>query len=379
MGDATWTGQTSSEFTLAANWSPNGVPTGTAIFEANGAPTAITVSAQTTIAIQSIDYSNTVLDFTGAGIVDNSSNAPTFTVLGGSQGAGSIYFDDSASAGDATILLPATQLSSDDFVSGVVIFGGDSSAGNATITAATNGGVVVFEGASSAGSAKISVAGSDMEFEGSATAANATITNTGVTSLQFTDTSTAGDAVINDNADGGSVEFFDDAVADGATINVDDSALYFLNSSSAGTATINNNGGAVYFENDASGADAVINNNSGQVYFTGSGPSGNGDNSVDAIAGPGSFIVDVQLTVGSDNLSTTVGAAGAGGLSGSGSLVKVGSGTLTLEDGSGLNGLIDVPRRRAHRRRRSELGRQSAGRRAGRIRRTARVLRGRPL
>jgi hypothetical protein len=153
MGDATWTGQTSSEFTLAANWSPNGVPTGTAIFEANGAPTAITVSAQTTIgglqfnagapaysfAIQSIDYSNTVLDFTGAGIVDNSSNAPTFTVLGGSQGAGSIYFDDSASAGDATILLPATQLSSDDFVSGVVIFGGDSSAGNATITAATNG------------------------------------------------------------------------------------------------------------------------------------------------------------------------------------------------------------------------------------------------
>jgi len=146
--------------------------------------------------------------------------------------------------------------------------------------------------------------------------------------------------------------------------------LNFNNASSAGNAVIiNNNGGVVSFNNNSTAANATIttnsggltlfndNSNGGNAQFIGNaggivdfsntaGPANDGNISAGSIAGAGNyFLGSNQLTVGSNNLSTTVSgvisdcgptgldcSAGSGATGGG--LTKVGSGTLTL---SGAN------------------------------------------
>ena len=110
------------------------------------------------------------------------------------------------------------------------------------------------------------------------------------------------------------------------------SALIFENGATAGNATISlsplyRSYSTLQFLNNSTAGQASIINNGGSVDFSQtSGP--NGDNKITAgsIAGGGTYDLGPnQLTVGSNNLSTEVGA-----ITGSGSLVKVGTGTLTL-------------------------------------------------
>ena len=146
--------------------------------------------------------------------------------------------------------------------------------------------------------------------------------------------------------------------------------LNFNNASSAGNAVIiNNNGGVVSFNNDSTAANATITTNSGGLtlfndnsnggnaqfianaggivdFSNTAGPANEGNISAGSIAGAGNyFLGSNQLTVGSNNLSTTVSgvisdcgptgldcSAGSGATGGG--LTKVGSGTLTL---SGAN------------------------------------------
>src|SRR5215468_8025067 len=146
--------------------------------------------------------------------------------------------------------------------------------------------------------------------------------------------------------------------------------LNFNNASSAGNAVIiNNNGGVVSFNNNSTAANATITTNSGGLtlfndnsnggnaqfianaggivdFSNTAGPANDGNISAGSIAGSGNyFLGSNQLTVGSNNLSTTVSgvisdcghtgldcSAGSGATGGG--LTKVGSGTLTL---SGAN------------------------------------------
>src|SRR5215471_17478860 len=146
--------------------------------------------------------------------------------------------------------------------------------------------------------------------------------------------------------------------------------LNFNNASSAGNAVIiNNNGGVVSFNNNSTAANATITTNSGGLtlfndnsnggnaqfianaggivdFSNTAGPANDGNISAGSIAGAGNyFLGSNQLTVGSNNLSTTVSgvisdcgptgldcSAGSGATGGG--LTKVGSGTLTL---SGAN------------------------------------------
>jgi len=146
--------------------------------------------------------------------------------------------------------------------------------------------------------------------------------------------------------------------------------LNFNNASSAGNAVIiNNNGGVVSFNNNSTAANATITTNSGGLtlfndnsnggnaqfianaggivdFSNTAGPANEGNISAGSIAGAGNyFLGSNQLTVGSNNLSTTVNgvisdcgptgldcSAGSGATGGG--LTKVGSGTLTL---SGAN------------------------------------------
>ena len=111
----------------------------------------------------------------------------------------------------------------------------------------------------------------------------------------------------------------------------DASAINFFDSSTAGHATIIvENGGFIGFNDQSNGAQAtVINNAGGEVGLFGLSTAGT---TLGSIAGAGTFtLTSKNLTVGSNNTSTEVGGIITGD---GGSLVKVGTGALTL---SGVN------------------------------------------
>jgi outer membrane autotransporter protein len=145
---------------------------------------------------------------------------------------------------------------------------------------------------------------------------------------------------------GGTLIFANNSTAGSATIQSIGilsgiPSVQFMNNSTAGNATITNNVFWQFSGNSTAGNATIL--NSGVIDFSNtSGPLGNHQITAgsigDTIAGPGGYALGSnQLTVGSNNLSTTV----SGGISDSGlaggtgaSLVKVGTGTLTL---SGVN------------------------------------------
>jgi hypothetical protein len=134
--DATWS-QTpgSGDFNTAANWNPPTVPTGTAFFGTSNT-TSITFQPFTTTSVGTLQFNPdapaysfatspgifTSISITGAGIVNNSSNAPTFFV--GNQA--NLSFRNASTAGNATIITDA---------GGITIFADSATGGNARLIA----------------------------------------------------------------------------------------------------------------------------------------------------------------------------------------------------------------------------------------------------
>ncbi len=172
-----------------------------------------------------------------------------------------------------------------------------------------------------------------------------TFTNNGFISF---DSGTAGNAAITNN---GAVTFLNASSAGNSTIiNFGGGSLVaFSNNSSATDATITTNSGAqTLFTTNSNGGNArFIANGGGSVDFSGTlGPSGNNQITAGSIEGAGTYSLGAnQLTVGSNNLSTTVSGSiqdggGAGGSSAS--LVKVGTGTLTLSGNNTYTGATTI-------------------------------------
>lgn len=315
--DATWTGAT-PDWNDPTNWTPNAPPsgpTGTATFGATGGPTVVFNDALTAVGTIQFTagaqlYTTNIcacqeLQINGAGIVNNSAFAQQF-----------------ANEGTLTFLNAST-------------------AGNAAI-ANTLGGTIDFRNSSSAGQATIDNVDSLVNFRNASTAGNATITNSGFGAVSFRNQSTAGSAIINNN-DFGIVEFRNTSTAGNATItNNSVLGMAFLDQSTAGNATITTGNGATtfFFDNSTGGNAQFITEAGGIVDFSGTlGANNDGQITAGSIAGAGDYFIGAgnTLTVGSNNLSTEVSGIIAdvcGCAPGPGSLVKVGTGTLTL---SGVN------------------------------------------
>jgi autotransporter-associated beta strand protein len=169
---------------------------------------------------------------------------------------------------------------------------------------------------------------------------NALTINNSLGFLEFDNSASAGNAVIKNTT--GSVSFFGTSAAGSAQITTAGGGLVsFDDASNAGNAVITTNaGGKTQFLTNADGGNAqLVANDSGIIDFSGTtGALNNSKVNVGSLAGSGTFNLGAnELTVGSNNLSTTVtGTINDGGdFGGTGaSLVKVGNGTLTL---SGVN------------------------------------------
>ncbi|MDR6872277.1 outer membrane autotransporter protein [Bosea sp. BE125] len=252
---------------------------------------------------------------------NNSSTAGSATINNNTN----LFFNDASTAGSATIINYASP-------SVALSFSDASTAGNATIS---NGSILDFYGTSTADSANITNRGTGfMRFFDASTAGSATIANNGL--VHFAGSSTAGNATIIGSF--GALQFFSGSTAGNANITIGGfGSIDFYDTSTAGSASITNSGNVFFADRSTAGNAQLINDLGGTINFSNStGPNGDGKLSAGSIAGAGNYILGAnELTVGGNNLSTEV----SGTISGTGaSLVKIGTGTLTLTGANSYTG-----------------------------------------
>jgi hypothetical protein len=248
------------DFNNPVNWTPVGVPTGTAFFGPVMDPDAKLVEIFSTTPLtqfqfqaDAVNYSIGVfsggtVQFSGGGLTNLSVITQEIIVEPG----GTLSFDDST-AGDTTIHYGNR--------GGTISFSDASTAGSANFEN-QSGGAMTFAGNSTAGNAVIAndFGTGTITFAGSSTAGSAAITNNSLGDINFNITSTAGNASITNN---GSLSFNNFSTAGSATIT-NNNTLFFTNNSTAGNATINNND-FMHFVDNSTGGDAAITNSSGAV------------------------------------------------------------------------------------------------------------------
>ncbi|KRE06723.1 hypothetical protein ASE63_23745 [Bosea sp. Root381] len=129
--------------------------------------------------------------------------------------------------------------------------------------------------------------------------------------------------------------FYDNATAGGARV-ISNWEVAFSGNATAGDATIENSGLVRFSANSTAGNAALNNIGSGIISLEGStGPGGLNHISAGSIAGGGRLWLGAnEFTVGGNNISTTFSGIIEDHLIPGGSLVKIGTGTLTL---SGAN------------------------------------------
>jgi outer membrane autotransporter protein len=160
--DATWTtAPASGDWNTAANWNPNGVPTGTATFGASS-NTAIGTNGRD-VQLGTMKFNSDAPGYTffatasnlllgGQGIVNSSSSSPIFKVGGDDPRAASIQFENASKAGNAVITSNAH---------GFILFIDNSTADHATIV--TGGFTQFFNNATGGDARFITNAGGQLD------------------------------------------------------------------------------------------------------------------------------------------------------------------------------------------------------------------------
>ena len=236
----TWkTTPTNNSYNNAANWVGGNIPadqTSTATFDTSTASTVV-VTYPGDLKVASFKFNaspteyafvvtgGTQLRFLGAGIVNNSSNVPSFAVDGSANG---LWFEDASKAGNARIFVTN---------GGLLVFNSTSNAENATIN---------LSGAST----KLDVSGGTLGVVAGSTLGNATLTISG------SDFVTIG---IRQNASGGSAK----VIADGA------GSLSIMNLEGAGTTLGSLQGSANIFQVALGSKQLTVGSNDLSTTFAG--------------------------------------------------------------------------------------------------------------
>jgi outer membrane autotransporter protein len=324
--DGIWTGP-GAEWTDGANWSSTpDVPDDTATFTNNGAPTPVTISSAADIntieftpAAPAYSFINSdTFNINGVGIVNNSAFAPTFT------NTGNLSFNNTSSAGNAVIVNTA----------GVVAFNNNSTAADAIITT-NSGALTLFNDNSTGGNAQfITNDGGIVDFSATSGAAGdgnisaGSIAGAGnyylgsnVLTVGGNNLSTTVSGVISDCGDSGS-DCANSGATGGGLIKIGTGTLTLSGANTYTGATAVNAGvlqaGAV---NAFSSASAFTVTSGATLNLAGF------DQTIGSLAGAGSVTLGAAtLTTNGDGSDTIF----SGTISGSGGLIKVGEGALTL-------------------------------------------------
>jgi fibronectin-binding autotransporter adhesin len=342
--DATWVLNAGSDWTTAANWTPATVPTGTATFGASNT-TSIIFPGTAAVNVATLDFNagapaysfeltpQASVNITGSGIVNDSSNQPTFTI------DPNAFFQFSAgTAGNASITINS--------VGGIVEFEDGSTAGSARI--ANSGGLVIFDN-SGAGNAIITTnsGGITLFFDASTGGQARFITNTGgVLDISGLTTSemTAGSIAGAGNYSLGSVALtvglnnlsteVSGTITDGGSSGGAGAALIKVGTGTltlTGTNTYSGgtdfNGGTVAVDSDANLGPGALSFDGGTLEALAAGGGIVSSKAVTLLAGDGTFLADAGTT------STL-----SGPISGVGSLTNAGAGTLILTGTNSYSG-----------------------------------------
>ena len=341
-----------NDWNTDSNWTtPATVPTGTAIFDLSNT-TAIQFAPLSTTAVGTLhfdpgapDYTFSLLDNTltinAAGIVNDSANSPTFSVISAiaavpappparPTASAELNFLGASTAGNATIIVN-DNVSPPERELALLQFFNNSTAGTANVTNNFNGQTEFWDTSTAGNATFTNNAQGITRFSNDSTAGNSTITNNVSGLTDFCDTSTAGNSTIITNL-GGFTDFEDKSTGGNATIITNPrGTTTFLSNSTAGNATVttNSQGSTVFVDTSTGGNGRFITNAGGIVDISGLTSSGM---TAGSIEGAGTYVLGSKvLTVGLNNLNTEVsGLITDGSGAAGGALIKVGTGTLTL-------------------------------------------------
>src|SRR5262245_37668665 len=315
--DGTWQGP-GNQWTTGTNWSSSpDVPDGTATFTNNAAPTSVTISTTTSIGTMQFTaaapaYSFAVnlalFEINGAGIVNNSAFAPSFTnngamtfvnassagnsVILNNTGGFTLSFTDNATAGNATITTNPFSLTQ---------FSGNATGGNAQLITFSSLSVVDFSGTSGP-------AGNNQVSAGSIAGGRPYRLGANQLTFRSNNLSTTVSGTIED---GGT---FGGSGASLVKIGNGTLTLSGTNTYSGGTAI---NGGVL-----AVSADSNLGAAAGGLAFDGG-----------TLRFLGSFTTNRSVTLnggGTFDIGSFTSSALGGTISGTGGLTKTGAGALTL-------------------------------------------------
>ena len=352
---ATWNGN-GADWNTGTNWTPSGVPTATATFDATG--TANTIVNGVKGSIGAITFSSGVsytlnisdpaefLSVGGAGITEPAHSGAPVNHLVLNSNNNSLFFNGSATT---NVDLQGTGPNS------IIGFYDDSTLNSGTASITNANSSIFFTNTARAINATISMSGANsiLTFDNNTSVAGATtITSTAPSAqINFQDSASAGTATVNTPVSAAAtINFSNSASAGSATFNLNGTPVNFYNSATASSARFAaTNGSVIDFYNTASGGAAAFDLQDALSVLDFSGGSG-GVNQAGSITGLGTvYLGQNTVSIGGNNASTLF-AGVIADCSGDcaaipiplplspGRLNKVGSGTLTLTGANTYSG-----------------------------------------